>query len=88
MDQVVLRLRSERVEWRVVEAEIVALTLADERYLGINAAGALLWQALAEGAERPALIDVLVAAGASEDRVEAELDSFLAALRMLQLLLE
>ena len=41
-----MRLRTDAVEWREVEGEIVALDLRDEMYLGVNGSGAVLWPLL------------------------------------------
>ena len=76
-----LRLRTDRVEWRAVEDEIVALTLADDRYLGANRTGALLWTRLAEGATLAALVDILVAEGAPEGQPAEHAAAFVQALR-------
>ena len=81
-----LRLRSDLVEWRAVEDEIVALTLADDRYLGANRTGALLWTRLAEGTTFDALVAALVDAGAPEGRPVEDTEIFLAALRQRGLL--
>ena len=83
-----LRLRSDLVEWRAVEDEIVALTLADDRYLGANRTGALLWTRLAEGATLPALVETLTAAGAPEGHATVDTNTFLEALRQRGLLQE
>jgi hypothetical protein len=71
-----LRLRAENLDWRLVEGEIVALDVSRSAYLGVNAAGALLWEALARGATREQLVRLLrgrfgVAASAAERDVTA-----------------
>ena len=67
------RLRGEGLEWRGVEGEIVALDLPADRYLGLNRSGAVLWQALVQGASAAELADRLV--GEFEiDRSQAERD--------------
>jgi hypothetical protein len=55
-----LRLRSEELEWRDIEGEVVALDLRTRAYLTVNESGAKLWSALASGASRDQLIDLLV----------------------------
>lgn len=55
-----LKLRSEAIEWREVEGEIVALDLRDQMYLGVNGSGTVLWPLLVEGADREALVGALV----------------------------
>ena len=86
MSDGLLRLRGDRVEWRAVEGEIVALTVADDRYLGANLTGALLWTLLAEGTTFDALVGVLVQAGAPEGRPAQDTEVFLQALRQRGLL--
>ena len=83
-----LRLRSDLVEWRAVEDEIVALTLADDRYLGANRTGALLWTRLAEGATLTTLVEALTTAGAPEGHATVDTNAFLGALRQRGLLQE
>jgi hypothetical protein len=51
------RLRTDEIEWREVEGEIVALDLRKLVYISVNQSGAILWPALVEGASK----DVLVA---------------------------
>lgn len=55
-----LRLRSEELEWRAIEGEVVALDLRTRSYLTVNESGAKLWSALASGASRDELIDLLI----------------------------
>lgn len=83
-----LQLRGERVEWRVVEGEIVALTTDSDRYLGANRTGALLWAALADGSDRSQLAALLRDAGATPEAAESDVESFLEALRTRGLLAE
>ena len=59
MTPATLRLRTDSVEWRHVEDEIVALTSHDDRYLGVNRTGALLWRALSGGSDLAVLADIL-----------------------------
>jgi hypothetical protein len=55
-----LRLRTEELEWRDIEGEVVALNLRTATYLTVNQSGAKLWSALVSGATREQLIDLLV----------------------------
>jgi hypothetical protein len=55
-----LRLRSDDLEWREVEGEVVALDLRSATYIAINQTGARLWSTLAFGATRDELVDLLV----------------------------
>jgi hypothetical protein len=77
-----LKLRSDRVLWREVDDEVVALDLGGEKYLSINRTGAALWSALAAGATTERLADELVerfGADAAEARVDVA--AFVADLR-------
>jgi predicted anti-sigma-YlaC factor YlaD len=56
-----IRLREDRLEWRAVGEEIVALDIADSTYLAVGAVGAALWPLLAEGTTLDALVDAAVA---------------------------
>ncbi len=55
-----LQLRTEVVEWRRLEDEIVVLDLASSVYLSIRGVGAVLWEALAEGATQEELTALVV----------------------------
>ena len=64
-----LRLRRERLEWRRVDGEVIAVDLEASTYLSANESAAPLWEALAEGTTRDDLIARLVgAAGIDRDR--------------------
>lgn len=56
-----LRLRSDLVEWRLVDGEVIALDLRTSRYLGLNPTAALVWQTVASGSTEPDLVDQVVA---------------------------
>ena len=53
----------------------------DGKVFGINATGMLIWQSLADGDDRPAILAKLRAVGAPEDAAARDLDEFLDALR-------
>jgi hypothetical protein len=55
-----LQLRSEDLEWRLIDEEVVALEAQRSTYVATNAAGALLWSMLADRTTREALVDALV----------------------------
>jgi hypothetical protein len=77
----VLRLRDEKLEWREIDGEVVALDGQQSEYLGVNRAGASLWPLLASGATREALIDSLSERfGIDRDRAARDVDSFVGAL--------
>jgi hypothetical protein len=75
-----LRLRGDLV-WRAAGDEVVALDGEPGRYMSTNAAGGLLWHALAEGASREELAGRLVAEfGIAPDRAARDVDAYLAEL--------
>lgn len=76
-----LRLRQHGLEWRQVDDEVVALDLDTARYLATNRTGALLWDQLAAGTTREALVALLVATwDLDEARAAADVEAFLAML--------
>lgn len=50
------RLRADRVSWRRVDDEIVALDLQTSEYLALNPTARLLWEALVEGSHLDGLV--------------------------------
>jgi hypothetical protein len=77
-----LRLQRERVDWREIDDEIVALDLENSTYLSINRTGRLIWPALERGATRDELVEALTSTyGVDRERAAADLDVFLAQLR-------
>jgi hypothetical protein len=82
-----LKLRREAVEWREVDGEVLALDVGASEYLSTNRTGTRLWQALAAGSDRPALVAMLVDAFEVDDRTASQdVDRFVAALRRRDLL--
>ena len=82
-----LKLRGQGVAWTDVDGEIVALDETSAEYLAANAAGGLLWRALAEGSTRDELVAKLAAEyGLTPERAAADTDAFIAALRERDLL--
>ena len=55
-----LRLQSNRVEWREVEGELIALERSESVYLAGNSSATILWRALAAGTTHDALANLLV----------------------------
>jgi hypothetical protein len=55
-----LRLRAAGLEWRTVGGEVVALDMTDASYLAVNPSGKDLWEALAAGTTRAALVQLLI----------------------------
>lgn len=78
-----IRLRADRLHWLESDGEVVALDEAALVYLNANPSGTVLWQALADGTTREALVQRLLAefdvgeAAAREDvdRFVTELDA-------------
>ena len=56
-----LTVRPEDLSWRRVDDEVVVLDLRSSRYFSLNGSGALLWEALVDGADEEALAAALVA---------------------------
>jgi hypothetical protein len=84
-----LKLRAEGLKWRQMEEEVVALDVESSTYVSANASGTLLWEALAEGTTRDALVDRLVEKfGIDRDQAGADVDEFVADLRARGLLQE
>jgi hypothetical protein len=82
-----IRLRSEALDWLPIDDEVVAVDSKRDLYLGTNRAGMQLWQRLAKGTTRSALIDLLVDTyDLAGDRAEADVDAFLATLEQQELL--
>lgn len=76
-----LRLRSDALDWREVDGEIVALDAGTSMYFAANPTGTLLWRELASGTTRDRLVTRLAQefelelepAGADVDRFLAQL---------------
>jgi hypothetical protein len=74
-----LKLREGGVAWQEVDGETVLLDLEHSRYLGVNAAGTLLWRALAAGTTHDELVAQLKQEfGISEVQACGDVDSFIA----------
>lgn len=81
------RLKRDRVTWRRVEGEIVALDLQRSEYLSFTPTGCVVWEALHEGAtEQQLLEEVLVRFDVDEATATADLEVFLQDLRERDLL--
>jgi hypothetical protein len=77
----IIKLR-DTVEWRTVEAQILALDTSSSTFFNANRTGALLWSALSKGRTREQLVDELVAKyGIDSQNAQLDVDTFLAALR-------
>lgn len=82
-----LRLRPERLEWRAVDDEVIAVDLDASVYLTANTAAMPLWEALARGTTRDELVGSLVREyGIDRADAERDVDEFLASLSERRLL--
>jgi hypothetical protein len=81
------KLRSGRLDWRLVDGEVIALDLERAEYLAINPSGAELWPLLVEGATRDQLVRRLQDTFAiDEAQARGDVDAFVAGLESQQLL--
>jgi hypothetical protein len=82
-----LRLRRDGLHWIEADGEIVALDDRSLQYVSANPAGAVVWQALVEGATRDELLARILEQYEVEEGVAArDLDGFLGELARLGLL--
>jgi Coenzyme PQQ synthesis protein D (PqqD) len=73
-----LRLRTDDLEWREIDSDIVVLDGRDATYLTLNGSGALLWRMLAASATRDELVGALLEAyEVEESTAAADTDAFL-----------
>jgi hypothetical protein len=85
--QPVHRLRADRVDWRQVDGEVVALDRQSSQYLAINATGAVVWTELVEGATADQLVDAVTARfEVSPEQARRDVEGFLADLARRRLL--
>ena len=76
-----LRLRTDDLEWRQIDDEIILLDAREGTYLSINGSGTLLWRAIASGATREQLVKALVDTyGIDERRATGDAEEFVASL--------
>lgn len=69
-------IQNDALTWREIDGEIVILDLQASKYLSLNGTGAMLWTALADGADDDQLIAMLtdrfeIDAGTAENDVTA-----------------
>jgi hypothetical protein len=82
-----VRLRADKLEWRIVDDEVIALDLGSSEYLAINRVGAVLWPALAEGVAVDALVELVTTEfDVDRERVADDVEAFLATLERRDLL--
>ena len=84
-----MELRTDEVVCQELEGELVLLDLRTSQYLGINASGAVIYEALRDGADEAGLVDVLQREfDISSAQAEQDVTHFLARLRDADLLHE
>ena len=82
-----IRLKSQELEWREVDGEIIVLESERSVYMATNPAATLLWQLLAGGATRERLCAALVEAyGIDAGLASRDVDAFLEQARRLRVL--
>jgi hypothetical protein len=80
-DHMTLYLRTDDLDWRELDDEIVALDTRDSVYLAVQGSGALVWRLLAQSTTRDSLVEALVEKyGIDSTRATADVDAFLATL--------
>lgn len=76
-----LRLRTDDLEWREIDSDIVILDGRDATYLTLNGSGAVLWRRLAGSATRDELVEALLGTyEVDHSTAAADTDAFLGAL--------
>lgn len=89
MGEQVIYLRSEHLQWREIEGEVVVLDLKSSRYLAVNKSGYLMWKALAKGATRAQLVSELIATfSLDKETAVKDVDDFINSLGQANLLKE
>jgi Coenzyme PQQ synthesis protein D (PqqD) len=82
-----LKLRSDGLEWREVEGEVIVLDLEGSVYMSLNGSGAVCWHALAGGATRDEIVRRLTERfNVARERAERDVEDFLQELRSHDLL--
>ena len=77
-----LRLRTEGLNWREIDGEVVVLDVDRSHYLNLNPTGSAIWLMLAEGATEPELVDRLTQEFEVDEQTAGnDVTSFLAACR-------
>jgi hypothetical protein len=73
-----IKLKTDAIEWREVEGEIVALDLDSSEYLAVNRTGAVIWPLLVDGSTRKDLATHLAGRyGIDQAAAERDVDQFL-----------
>jgi len=85
----VIELRNPDLLWRKIDGDLVALDGRTWEYMTVNDAGRLVWEALAEGATRSRLIELLVETyGITSATANHDLEEFLDMMRQQDLISE
>jgi hypothetical protein len=72
-----LRLRTDKLRWREIDGEVVAVDIPSSKYLSANGSGAILWQMLATGATLDSLAERLMETfGIDQDRAQGDAKAF------------
>jgi hypothetical protein len=80
-------LRTDDLQWREIDGEIVALEARGSTYLAANGSGGVLWRMLARGATRDELAAALVEVyGIDPEGAAADADRFVEQVRAAGLL--
>ncbi len=88
-EEPVVRLRDQALDWLPVDDEVVVLDGERDLYLGTNSSGSVLWEALAEGATRTQLAELLIARFDIEpERAASDVSVFIDELSQAELLEE
>ena len=73
-----LKLRTDGLEWREVEGEVIVLDLEGNVYISLNGSGAVCWHALAEGTTREEMVRRVTGRfDVDEEQAGADIDRFL-----------
>jgi hypothetical protein len=77
-----IRLRPGAVSWREADGEVIVLDLTTSDYLGVNAAGRVLWTRIADGTTEQALVEALQQEfGIGHEQAATDVAAFLADVR-------
>ena len=87
LENKVMHLRTQHLQWREIEGEVVVLDLKSSRYLAVNKTGYLMWKSLAGGATRAQLISELITTfSIDKETAEKDADDFIDSLERADLL--
>ena len=82
-----VKLRTEKIVWRTVGEEMIALDTVSSQYLSVNKTAAAVWPLLQEGCTRADIASALVERfGIEQERAGADADKLVSSLREMGLL--